>query len=103
MISVKGDGSMKWMNAFHAVLVMIMIGIPLSSCVRASEDAPRISKEEVKALLGGPDIIILDARTRSSWDTSDKKIKGAIRVDPDDVASWAGSIPKDKKVIVYCS
>jgi len=95
---------MKQRNVFHAVmLIMIMIGMPLSTYVRAAVDAPRISKEDVKALLGDPGVIILDARTGSSWYNSDKKIKGAVRVDPDEVSSWAGSIPKDKKIIVYCS
>jgi len=95
---------MKWRNAFYAImLTMIIISMPLSAFVQAAVDAPRIDKEEVKALLGDPGVIILDARTGSSWNKSDKKIKGAVRVDPDDVASWAGSIPKDKKIIVYCS
>ena len=95
---------MKWGNAFHAIiLIMVMISASLSTSVQADEDAPRISKEEVKALLGDPGIIILDARTRSSWNNSDKKIKGAVRVDPDNIDSWAGSIPKSKKIIVYCS
>jgi rhodanese-related sulfurtransferase len=85
------------------MLIMVMIGMLLSAAVQAAEDAPRITKEEVKALLGDPGVIILDARTGSSWNSSDKKIKGAVRVDPDNVASWAGSIPRDKKIVVYCS
>jgi rhodanese-related sulfurtransferase len=85
------------------MLIMVMIGLPFATACRAAKDAPRITKEEVKALLGDPGVIILDARTGSSWSKSDKKIKGAVRVDPDDVASWAGSIPRDKKIVVYCS
>jgi rhodanese-related sulfurtransferase len=95
---------MKWRNAVYAgVLVMATIGMPLSPAAWAEEDAPRIMKEEVKALLGNPGVVILDARTGASWESSDKKIKGAVRVDPDNIASWAGSIAKDKKIIVYCS
>lgn len=69
----------------------------------AAEDAPRIAKEEVKVLLNDPNVAILDARIRSDWKKSDKKIKGAVRVDPLDVGAWAGSYPKDKKIIVYCA
>lgn len=95
---------MKWRNVLHAIMIItVMIGVPLSASVRAAGDAPRISKEDVKALLGDPGVVILDARTGSSWSKSDKKIKGAVRADPDEVPSWAGSIPKDKKIIVYCS
>ena len=32
---------------------------------------------------------------------SDKKIKGAVRQDPDEVKTWAANLPKDKKIIPY--
>ncbi len=66
-------------------------------------DAPRITKEQVKNLIGAPDVIILDARTGAAWADSKSKIKGAVRVDPADVTSWAGGLPKEAKIIVYCS
>jgi rhodanese-related sulfurtransferase len=70
---------------------------------RAAEEAPRISKEEVKSLLNNPAAIVLDARIATDWNASDKKIKGAVRIDPGDAGSWAGKIAKDKKIIVYCA
>ena len=69
----------------------------------AADEAPRISKEEVKALLSDPNVALLDARLGSDWKKSDKKIKGAVRVDPLEVGAWAGNYPKDKKIIVYCA
>jgi len=69
----------------------------------AEEEAPRIAKEEVKALLNDPNVALLDARITQDWKKSDKKIKGAVRVDPLDVGTWAGKYPKDKKIIVYCA
>ncbi len=86
-----------------ALLFAVLSVIPFAGVSCAAEDAPRISKEEAKALLGNPGVIILDARTGGSWSMSDKKIKGAVRVDPADVGSWAGSLPKGKKIVVYCS
>ncbi len=89
--------------------VMILLLMFACSVVTAAasspstDDAPRITKEEVKALIGDPGVVILDARTDWSWSGSDRKIKGAMRVEPNDVASWAGSIPKGKMVVVYCS
>jgi hypothetical protein len=90
--------------AVAAFLISIVMGMvaPLAAAWSA-EDAPRISKEEVRTLLGNPGVIILDARTGSSWSLSVRKIKGAVRVDPADVNSWAGGLPKDKKIVVYCS
>lgn len=69
----------------------------------AEEDIPRISKEEVKALLNDPNVAILDARITPDWKNSDKKIRGAVRVEPLDVGTWVGHYPKDKKIIVYCA
>ena len=34
---------------------------------------------------------------------SDKKIKGAVRQDPNEVKTWAASLPKDKKIVLYCA
>ena len=85
------------------LLATVMSFAALAPAACAADDAPRIAKEEVRKLIGDPGVIILDARIGSSWDESDKKIKGAVRVDPADVNSWAGSIAKGKIIIVYCS
>jgi len=86
----------------HGMLVIVLC----MAAAAAGGDigaAARITKEEAKALLGAPNAVFLDARTGGSWSGSDQKIKGAVRVDPRDVASWAGNYPKDAKLIVYCS
>jgi len=85
------------------LLVTVMSFTSVATAARAAEEAPRITKEEVRPLIGDPGVIILDARTSWSWKDSDTKIKGAVRVDPADVGSWAASIAKEKKIIVYCS
>lgn len=69
----------------------------------AEDNVPRISTEQLKELLGSSDLILLDGRIAKDWRKSDKKIVGAIRVDPHDVSSWAGDYAKDKKVVIYCA
>ncbi len=83
------------------VVIVVFSAFTMAAC--AADDAPRITKEEVRPLVGDPSVIILDARTGGSWSMSDKKIKGAVRVDPADVGSWQASIPRGKKIVVYCS
>jgi len=95
---------MKRRTAVYAgMLIMAMMGMLFASAGWANDVAPRITREEVKELLGNPNILILDARTGSSWSGSDRKIKGAVRVDPHDISSWIKRVPRDKKIIVYCS
>ena len=70
---------------------------------RDKERVPRISKEEVKNMLGTPDLVLLDVRTSSQYKSSKLKIQGAVREEPEQVKSWAGKYGKEKKIILYCS
>jgi len=90
-------------TALTLAIALIATAWIFSASGFAAEDAPRIAKEEVKALLNDPNVAILDARLGSDWKKIDKKIKGAVRIDPLDVGAWAGNYPKDKKIVVYCA
>jgi hypothetical protein len=61
-------------------------------------EVPRLTKEELKKKLCTSELILLDVRTARSWDKSTQKIKCSKRVDPDNISSWAGTLPKDKEL-----
>jgi len=82
-------------------LIFFVIGI-LATFAK-SADVPRMTKDELKAMLGNPDLVILDVRAKKDWKESDAKIQGAIREDPDSVKSWAGKYTKDKTFVLYCA
>jgi len=88
------------MNLKIFFCIAVLVGF---SAISTAADAPRITKEGLKSIIGDPGLIILDARADTEWAASSKKIKGAVRVDPSDVKSWADSLPKDKKIVIYCS
>jgi rhodanese-related sulfurtransferase len=67
------------------------------------EDAPRMTKEELKAMMGSPDLVIIDVRSGTDWADSDLKITGAVREDPKVFESWANKYPKDKTIVLYCA
>jgi rhodanese-related sulfurtransferase len=71
--------------------------------IALANEVPRISKEELKAMLGDPNLIIVDARTAPSWKESNLKIQGAVREDPKDAKSWAEKYSKDKTIVLYCT
>ena len=71
--------------------------------VYGEDSVPRLSTDQLKELLGAPDLVLLDGRIAKEWRKSDRKIAGAIRADPHDVSSWAGDYSKDQKIVVYCS
>jgi hypothetical protein len=67
------------------------------------DDVPRMDKDELKALLDNPDVIILDARTTSNWNQSEYKIKGAHRLDQSNADSVEAMYPKEKTIVLYCA
>jgi hypothetical protein len=70
----------------------------------AAAEVSRMTKEELKALLGSSGITILDVRAGLDWEDSEWKIPGAIREDPrKEVKSWAEKYPKEKTLVLYCA
>jgi predicted sulfurtransferase len=88
----------KWLS------VILTFGLILMLCSSAfSQDVPRITKEELKAMLGNPEVVVVDVRAGSDWRASTMKIKGAIREDPGNVDSWMSKYSKDKTLVFYCA
>ena len=69
----------------------------------ASDDPPKMTKEELKGRLGDPEVVVVDVRSEGSWTDGTTKIKGAVREDPKEVESWVEKYPKDKTLVFYCS
>jgi rhodanese-related sulfurtransferase len=86
------------------VMALIMGAVFLLAGSDASAQVPRMSKEELKAMLGKPDVIIIDVRQPVDLAKSTMMIKGAVREDPkQEVKSWADKYPKDKTIVLYCA
>ena len=84
--------------------MVLAVGLMLAfTCSCVTENAPRLDKETLKSWLSDPKVIILDVRAPGDWDDSNKKIKGAVRQDPKEVKTWAATLPKDKKIVLYCA
>jgi len=84
-------------------ILFVILGMGMYVTSVMSADAPRMTKDELKALLGSPDLIIIDVRLGGDWKESDLKIKGAVREEPRDVESWANKYSKDKTLVLYCA
>jgi rhodanese-related sulfurtransferase len=84
-----------------AAFLFTVVAAALPAPSRA-EEAPRISQKVTKALLGNPEVVIIDVRRAADWEKSDAKIKGAVRETEKDI-SWAGKYAKDQFLILYCA
>ena len=91
---------LKSLTSLIVSLNLLVIGVFLLSSV-AAEDAPYMTKEELKAILGNPDVVVIDVRHTESWQDSDFMIKGAVRGNPEHFGSWADEYPKEKTLVLY--
>lgn len=67
----------------------------------ASDEVPRMKIEELKSLLGSPDVVVLDVRY--GGDKAPKRILGSLFENPDEVDAWSDKYPRGKKIVLYCS
>jgi predicted sulfurtransferase len=90
-------------------LVLILLVAGPSFVTGAADDkipypqVPRITKEQLKEMLGKPDVVIIDARPVEQWKYTDQVIPGMVHEDPLEIKSWAQKYDKNKKIIVYCA
>ena len=67
-------------------------------------EVPRISMDELAQLISGPNApVILDVRSRSSYQHADLQIPGSVRVLPDQVLEWAAKYTDGGMVVCYCA
>jgi hypothetical protein len=87
------------------IVASLSIFFMLVGCATLAKftDVPRMTKEDLRAILGNPNLVIIDVRYGKDWTDSDLKIKGAVREDPGAIDSWANKYPKDKTLVFYCA
>jgi sodium/hydrogen antiporter len=75
-----------------------------SGLFAGTAEVPRVTPEELAAVLSGPDPpILLDVRSRSEYARDRSRIPGSIRVLPDQVEQWAQGQSKDRPLVLYCT
>jgi predicted sulfurtransferase len=89
-------------KTYFVFVALIFLSALLAAAVEAA-DAPRMSKEELRSRLGDKNTVVIDVRIGRDWSASDFKIRGAVREDPQDVATWAEKYPKKKTIVLYCA
>jgi len=74
-------------NSRFYIVIALAVSFILAGCAEKwtfQLKVPRMTKEELKSLLGNPDVIILDVRESGDWKESKWKIPGAVREDSED-------------------
>ncbi len=87
---------LRWIPVILGLGMAVAAALPVMS-----QEIPRISKEDLREMIGKSDLIIVDVRTGLDWDASTVKIKGAVREEADKVDSWIEKYPRDKTLVLY--
>jgi ArsR family transcriptional regulator len=63
----------------------------------------RVAPEELQArLAGGEPIVVLDVRGRS-YQTSDLRVAGAVRIPPRELEDRLEELPSGRPIVAYCT
>lgn len=79
----------------------VVSATPVVVGVTPTDDAARISLAEAKAAFDAGTAVFVDSRAEAAWKA--ERIKGAINIPGGTLDSKIKQLPKDKKIIVYCS
>jgi hypothetical protein len=103
MILKSGKEEKKMTGKLISRLIMVLLMLAFGVTLATAKDVPRMTVDELKALLGTPDVVIIDVRINGDWSGSTEKIMGAVREDPGDVKSWSKKYSKEKTLVLYCA
>ncbi len=90
------------LTALLAALLSLVALAGWSAPPSSVEQVPRLTKDTVKELLGKPDVVIVDIRYIRQYEQSDKKIPGAVFVQPENFDEFVKNHPKkDATYVLY--
>jgi thiosulfate sulfurtransferase len=94
-------------SLFSLVILLSLVPQTQAADTAAAKQASTdriISHADMKKALEQPSTLtILDVRRNSDYDKDTLTMPNAKRLDPDKIAEWSSSLPKDQEVLVFCA
>lgn len=98
----------------RAVAWVLFAGVVAFVCYRAwlytrhrlNRFVRRVSAADVAARLkiaGAPDVIIADVRSHGYYDEGEQRVRGSIRIEPNNLDAFIESLPKNTPIYLYCT
>jgi hypothetical protein len=84
------------------VSVIVLFGSAFFAPALAA-DVALMTTDELKAMIDNEDLVVLDVRRGKDWKSSEFKIKGALRADPGEFATWGQTYAKEQRLVLYCA
>ena len=94
----------QWKRLLLTALICLVMAAPAAAGgAFAGDKVERMKAETLLQQLDSPEIMIIDVRRGTDWEGSELMIKNAVRKPYNDVDGWAGDVPKDKTLVLYCA
>jgi hypothetical protein len=87
-------------------LVLMAILLALASPGTARAQKPQLQfldKDALYNMLGNPKVLILDVSIPRGAGGPAKRIPGAVTQDPRQAGVWGKTLPRTKKIVLYCA
>jgi rhodanese-related sulfurtransferase len=89
---------------FVPIALLLAVLFQPALCAAQVGGVVYIDARDLKASVeSGERIALLDVRSSGAYDHSDIKIKGAIRIAPDELVDRAWELPMGKVIATYCT
>ena len=62
-----------------------------------------IAPNDLKPLVENKSVTVLDVRRQNDFDADRVTLPGAQWKNPEQLAEWSKSLPKDREVVIYCA
>ena len=93
-----------WRKAARETLAEERESTAVGLLAHRERDVPLISPGKLRQILDGSSPpVVLDVRSRSSYQRDGAQIPSSVRVLPDGVTEWAAKYPKMGLVVAYCT
>src|SRR3984957_1756731 len=106
------------LNGFHAagraMEVVVFVALVIYATYRITQFVrykkyrimPRVQVQELAARLASDQagrVLIVDVRSHGYYDIGSERIKGSIRIEPNNLDEEIKNLPKDKDIYLYCT
>jgi membrane protein DedA with SNARE-associated domain len=91
---------------FAAAIAYIAYRVWLYRKNKVYRVVPRVQVEELADRLASDEkekVLILDVRSHGYYDAAAARIKGSIRIEPNNLSEELKTLPRDKDIYVYCT
>jgi len=87
-----------------SLALVLVLGLASVASALSIYDVERITPEEVMARMeAGEKIVIVDLRSKGAYEAGDIRIKGDIRIAPDELESRMYELPMGAEIVTYCT